>query len=1057
MFAHLHCHTEYSFLDGGSTVEELVRRAAQLGMPALAMTDHNNVAAAVKFTSACRQYHVKPILGAEVTMADDTHLTFLARSSVGYANLCRLISRAYVHGDRLDPHLPWHDLQYFSEGLICLSGCRRGKIPKLIREHKFQDALEVAKGLREIYGAGSFFLELQLDATPDAEIACHTLKQLGERLNVGVVATNNVHYATPSGMIAHDVLRCIHAGITKADIHPDRPLNCQRYLKSHAEMTQLFEWCLAAISNSHLIAEQCEDVLPSGSEITPQFPIPDGHTTGSFLRQVTYAGARERYKKLTSQIAARLDHELNVITELGYGDLFLHAWKLVQWTRSQGIYTTGRGSAADSCVAYCLRLTDVDVIQRNLPFARFLCPGRTPDIDLDFDRLRRDEVFEYLKREYGQENVAVCCTFHTFKARSAVRDVGKVMGLPAEVLEWFSDHLNGYSSADALEEAFNTKAELRDYAGVADKFAEIFDLCGRIAGYPRHLGSHSSGVIIGKVPLNTLAPVSPSARGVMPIMMLDKDDIEEIGLIKIDVLSLPFLTALNDAQTNIRQISDPKFDIEKVPWDDQAAYKLIQAGLTMALFQVASPAQMALALSTLPSCFEDLVIALALIRPGPITSASARKYVEAFNGWARITVLHHSLGPILEKTLGCLVFQEQLIQVIAAILGISDIEADKYRKKLGKWDKQGVLDKIRQSFVRRARKTHPDLPESNADLIFDELSGWLGYGFIEGHSASFARTAYLSAYLKANHTAALLAAVMSNQPIGFYNNNSLAADGRRFGLTILPVDINQSQAKCFAPDEHAIRLGLQLVVLLSDEDVLAILEAREERPFESLLDFAVRVPMGYDRLESLVLAGAFDALHYYHRRGLVWRLQETAALAAAIRAEAAQNSHGRLGVNFGSESTPVAWELEDFSDWDKLMWEWRRTGICASCHPFAHLRDRLTNERVMTCHEALQQPQGKYVRVAGMNIRPHRPPTKTGQPVLYTTLEDETNYINASCSQKALERNIATLLLAPAVIVHGRIQHKVRGRAIIIEHAQPMSASPMAEKQAQEARECVTA
>lgn len=1100
-FVHLHVHTPYSFLDGATDIEPLVRHAASMGMKALAMTDHNSTAGAVKFVTACRAYGLRPILGAEITMEDATHLTLIARHRRGYANLCRLLTYAHAHGGRLNPMLPWAALGIPRrpdcgkprareplappacdlEGLICLTGCRRGLLPSLVRSHRYEEAMEFARLLLAVFGPASLWFELQDDLTPDCDRTNHALAELAQHMGVGAAATNNVHHATREEFIGHDVLRCIAAKTTLSQPHPERPLNAERYLKSPAEMHALFAWLPGAVESTLRIAERCEAALPEGEEITPAYPVPprfleglraaqaqeeasapspaaDGakevSPAGAYLRHLTYKGARARYREITPRVEQRLEMELSIICQLGFADYFLMVWDIVRWARKQGIRCTGRGSAADSCVAYCLYLTDVDVIRRNLPFARFLVPGKTPDIDMDFPSERRDEVFQYIVERYGADHVGMVCTFHTFWARSAVRDIGKVLELPAEALKFFSANLHHSVRAGSIAQAFERHPELRPYLHLRERFQLLFALCGRIAGFPRHIGTHSSGIVISRVPLAELAPLQPSARGLTRIWTLDKDDAEVVGAIKFDVLSLGILSVIGDSERNIREITEERsrethekaapprrFSYDRIPLDDPSTYRMFRAGAAVGTFQFESAAQMNLAVLLEPEHFEDLVASVALIRPGPIRGNVVSRFVACRNGWARADVLHPALRETLAKTYGCIVFQEQVNDVVAVMTGCTEAEADKFRKSLTRRAKLDSMDDAREEFVRKAMARHPDLDHERAHALFDQIEGWSGYGFTEGHAASFALTGYRTGYLSVHHTAPYFAGMMNHQPMGYYTTNTLAGEARRRGVRILPVDINSSQDKSFAPDSASIRLGLRIVAELREEDIAAILQARAAEPFTSLLDFCARVPLHRNCLENLLLCGAFDLLHE-HRRGALWKLDETIAMALAARA--AQTA-GRLDLGgVRAMRTPIAWEIEDFSPWEKFLWTWRITGVGADCHAFAYLRDSLRRYGVLPVYEALRARGGTRVTVAGMNVRPHRPPTRSGEPVLFTLIEDETGLLQTTVAGEAIAECTGTFVSSPVVLVRGTIQKRGQGVVLLAERAKPLIMSQFA-------------
>lgn len=1031
-FVHLHVHSCYSFLDGASEPEELACRAAELGFSSLALTDHNSTAGSVKFVAACQQYHIQPILGSEITFYDGSHLTLLAEDTRGYAHLNQLLSLAYEHGGRRTPALPWETLGLYAEGLICLTGCRKGRVPGLVRQNLLEEAEEALWGLLDVFGRGRLYLELQDDWTPDALRVCQGIAALADRLGVGVVATNNVHYAMQEGYVAHDLLRAISAGVRLDTPHPSRPLNRERYLKSAGEMERLFDWCPEALAATEEVAARCSFALPT-EDITPRYENGDAAIA---LREMAYQGARERYGSVSCKVRDRLEHELSVITSLGFADYMLLCRDIVWWARGeQNIRVTGRGSAADSCVAYCLRLTDVDVIARGLPFARFLMPGKTPDIDCDFPSDRRDEVFRHVQARYGKENVGMVCTFFTYHARSAVRDVGKALALPTEVLEFFSERLYHHLGADQIEEAFAKFHELKDHEHMVERCKRLFDLCGRIAGFPRHIGTHSSGLLISRTPLTCLAPLIPSAKGILPIFTLDKCDAEAAGGIKFDVLALRILSSVADAEIDIQR-KEPAFSYDDIPLDDEPTYRMLQKGKGIGVFQFESAAQLSLSVELQPECFEDLVAATALIRPsnssnsnrGTVRASTVRQYLDARSGYERTDCLHPCLRPILERTYGCIIFQEEVDLVVAAMTGWDHPRAERFRKSLAKHTVKGTLAEAGEEFIAACLKHYPRWPKMKAYKLWQQISGWGGYGFTEGHAASFAQIGFKTAYLSVHHAGEFYAGLLNHQPMGFYPPNTLVAEARRRGVDILPVDINASDDKNLAAAEGEIRLGLRLVAKLGEVDRAAILiERKNGGPFHSLLDFCVRVVLKRDRLENLILVGAFDALHP-HRRGLLLRLEETLMLAAAYRADMTATGQGAL--RFGSwqeHPTPCATDIRDFSVWDRFMWTYRITGVCADAHPLSFFRHKIAERGILTVREVLHQGAGASVEVAGLNIRPHRPPTRSGRKVLFSTIEDETGYIQVVVMDDALDRCTATFLLAPAVSVQGRLEHHGKG------------------------------
>ena len=1035
-FVHLHVHSPWSWLDGATEIDQLVLLAAEAGMPARALTDHDNVCAAVRFTQLCRQYGIRPILGTELTMEDGSHITLLARTRAGYANLCILLSQAHALGGRRTPGCSWDSLFAHADGVVCLSGCSRGRVAELIRKREHRDALALAQRCKGAFGAW-YFLELQDDWTPGSLPLQRTLAQLSTHTGIPLVATNNVHYGVQADAVVHEALRAMSSGTPLGLQRGLTPINHERWLKPAGVMEQQFAAFPDACRNTLLIADACTDVLPIGEVLTPLWKDGDPQRQ---LHTLVRQGARVRYGitdkgELSPAVEKRLAHELDVICTLGFADYFLMVHRIVSWARARGIRCAGRGSAADSCVAYCLWFTDVDVIARGLPFARFLYEGKTPDIDVDFPSDRRDEVFTFIRDTYGDAHVARVCTFHTFLARSAIRGMGKALSLPEDAVGWLAKRLHHFLRAQKIDEAFSKYPELAAYGHLRERFALLFSLCSRVAGFPRHIGSHSSGVVVSRQPLMEIAPVIPAAGGVLPIWTLDKDDSETVGAIKFDVLALRMLSAVSDAERAIK-VYEPRFRYDAIPMDDEPTYRVLQSGHAVGVFQFESAAQLSLAVSLRPRNFEDLVAAVALIRPGPVRGNVVQRFVGARNGWLRIDPLHPALEPILAKTYGCIVFQEQVDLVIAAMTGWTHMRAERFRKDLVKHTKLDTLDDAEQQFRNAVADVYPDFTAEAVTILWSQLAGWGGYGFIEGHAAAFALTGYRSAYLLAHNPAEFIAGLMNHQPMGYYNVNSLAAEARRRGVDVLNVDIHESCADTRVVG-GAIQVGWNLLTGLGKEEGQRIDLARSHGgPFTSLLDFCIRVPLRRDVIENLILCGAFDTLDM-RRRGLVLSLEETIALANQLRG---QRHQANLYSGHAIE-TPVTHGMTEFDAWQRYEWTWRVTGISPDGHAMALLRDGLTRYGALTAADARNVRSGTRIRVAGLNIRPHRPPTRSGNPVLFTTVEDETGILQLICAGDALNTCTATLLVTPLIFVEGILRRKGAGASLQVEQVVPLSAA----------------
>ena len=1047
-FVHLHVHSPFSFLDGAASVEDLVRRAAALDMPALALTDHDNVSGAVRFVQACREAGIKPIIGCELTLESGFHLTVLAASPKGYANLCRLLTAAHLHNERGQPRTSWDSLLQYSEDLIVLSGCVKGEIAARIRERRYAEAERAARRYAAAFGRERFFLELQATELPGQLAVNRALAELAARIGVETVATGNVHYAVREQHPIHDVLRCIAAGVTVYDPHPSRPFNDQLYLIEPEEMRRRFAWLPRAVANAAAIAERCQLALILGQPRHPRFTLRDEHgreqrvDADALLAQLTWEGARRRYGKISEALRRRIEEELTIIRRLAMADYFLVAWDVVQFAKSRGIRSSGRGSAADSVVAYCLGLTNVDAFKRGLSFERFLSVerGEPPDIDIDFEAHRRDEVAAYVFERYGRDHVAAVATYHTYHARGALREVGKALGLPAEEIDEVVKRMP-HVPADAIERALRHYPELRSLEEtlVKDELRRRWlQLAQALAGLPRHLGTHSSGLVISAEPLTEVTPLQMAAKGV-PVSQFDKDDVEALGLMKLDLLFLRMLAAVNTSAEAIRR-RDPSFDYDQIPDEDARTYKRLRRGDTIGAFQLESPAQRALHPRLKPRTFEDIVASVALIRPGPIKGDMVKPFIARRNGEEPVTYVHPKLEPILKKTYGVVLFQEQIIEIARTIAGFTPGEADRLRRAMSSFRSQAEMDRIGEQFIAKAiaNGCEPGV----ARTIFGYIAAYAGYGFCEAHAASFADIAYKTAYLLEHYPAEFYAALLSHQPMGYYPPNTLLWEAKRRGVKALGVCINRSEAHFTveylaepspangAPSDGgradaglrpAIRVGLRQVRALSQETLAAILAARRDGPFTSLADFCRRVPpLTAEEAEQLVLAGAFDALSA-NRRALLWQLPE-----ALRHGREARESQRRWDVSAPAAGVPI----DDFPPFERDVREYYALGLTIERHLVEHFRPQLRRRGALPCAEARRLPKGRQVTVGGLCIRPHRPPTKSGRTVVFLTLEDETGLIDVTVFEDVYMRWGEDLFVKPMLLVSGYIEHQ--GEAVSV-------------------------
>ncbi|MGI5920511.1 MAG: DNA polymerase III subunit alpha [Syntrophomonadaceae bacterium] len=1025
-YVHLHTHTPFSFLDGASSIEDMVDHAAGLGMPAMAITDHNNVCAAVKFFQAARKAGIKAIQGTEITLEGDYHLTLLARNAAGYASLCSILTQAHLSNPRSQPRIKWQDLEKLNN-VIVLSGCRRGELASLILKSQYREAAQRTREYLALLGRENFYIELQNSLFPGNYYLNHYLLELAETFAIEPVATNNVHYVQHNDFVVHDILTCIRTLTRVQDVNPERPLNGENYIKSSSQMEELFGFCPRALENTVRISEECQPVFINNEIHTPVFKLPRGYpNAASYLRHLTLTGAEKRYGKINLKAHERLEYELKIIIDMGFADYFLLVWDLARFARRQGIRYAGRGSAADSLAAYCLYITEVDSLQRGLLFERFMSPERVglPDIDIDFESRHRDKVIDYVYSKYGHDKVARVATYNTFRARSAVRDVGKALGFPEQEINPIAKQLPS-TFADNIRGVVDKLPELKESPLKEERFQLLLDICAKIAGFPRFLGTHLGGMVISDSPLNMLTPLQHSALGPI-ITQFDKDDVEDLGLIKLDLLSLRTLSIVNDASSYIAENSE-KFDYDQIPTNDQATYKMIQSGETIGVFQLESPAQRALQ-SRLGACnMEDIVASMALIRPGPIKGNMVEPYIARRQGREQVTYLHPDLKPILEKTYGVVLFQEQVIEIATAIAGFTPGEADQLRRVMTHARSQKIMEEIGQKFIARSIENgiNPDL----AQKIFSYILGYASYGFCEAHAAAFAHTSFKTAYLVKHYPAEYYTAILNNQPMGYYPSHIICNEARRRGIKILPPDVNKSSIS-FAVEKGCIRVGLKQVKGITANSLNSIIAQRSERIFSSAADFIIRTGVNRDIAENLIKCGALDSLHN-NRRQLLACLPEWLEKRNLILS-------GEQGLfnNFITEDIP------DFPLSQRKAMEYSILGLDVEAHFMASLRSELNKRNIKSSRDIRKIKSGAVVNVAGLLLRPHRPPTRSGRITVFLSLEDEFGLIDVTVFED-IYRQYGNYIFGPQkgpLLIKGCLQRRGNGTSIIAEKINFVSA-----------------
>lgn len=1010
-YIHLHTHSPFSFLDGGSSIEALVSRAAQFEMPALAITDHDNLCAAVKFDQVAKMAGIKPIQGCEVTLENGFHLILLAGNSKGYASICELLTHAHLSNPRGNPQVAFDDLHKLHDARI-LSGCWRGELANLIINGRYHEAEQRAIAYRSMFTTENFYIELQDNLLPGTSRLNHYLLQLAETLDLQVVATNNVHYANHEEFIVHDLLTCVRTLSKVQEIHPERPLNGEIFLKSTQQMKELFAYCPRALENTLRLADECEPVFKKKTTHFPNFNITN-QNLAIHLHHLTFEGARRRYGRISRQVSDRLNHELSVIEKMGFAGYFLAVYDLARYARREGIRYAGRGSAADSLVAYCLYITEVDSLERNLLFERFISPERSelPDIDIDFEARHRDKVIDYLYRKYGYDHVARVATYNTFRARSAIRDIGKALGFTQAELDGIAKAMPFYSHADNIKALMEKLPELRNSPLYEKRFELLLDVCEKIAGFPRFLGTHLGGVVISDCPLVQLAPLQRSALGPV-IVQFDKDDVEELGLIKLDLLSLRTLSAVNDAVYSIQQ-RGKALDYDAIPMDDLATYERIARGDTIGVFQLESPAQRALHPQLEASRMEDIIASVALIRPGPIKGNMVGPYIERRQGREEISYLHPRLEPILKKTYGVILFQEQVIEIAGAIAGFTPGEADQLRRVMTHARSHQAMEQIGRNFVEKSVQNGVDA--GTATAIFDGMAGYASYGFCEAHAAAFATTAYKTAYLIEHHPAEYYTALLNNQPMGFYPANIICTEARRRGIPILGPDINRSGMD-FRVEGKSIRVGLKQAKGIRQEEIMSILEAQHNQRFSSLAALMKRSRLALDTAENLIKCGALDDL-YGNRRHLLFLLPYLEKMGEQTT----------LGFKVQADSN-----MPDFSLDEKRYWEYAILGLDIRDHYMASLRAQLRKKNILSSQDIKERPNNSIVQVCGLLFRPHRPPTRSGRITVFLSLEDEYGLTDVTVFED-IYMQYGHLIFGPQegpLLVKGQVHRRGKGISV---------------------------
>jgi len=1061
-FVHCHVHSEYSLLDGASRIGELVKRAAKYEMPALALTDHGVMYGAIEFYRKAKEAGIKPLIGCEAYIAPGSrfdksppkdgkaynHLVLLAKNRTGYGNLIKLVSQGHTEGFYHKPRIDKELLEQHSEGLIALTACLGGEVPQHILKGRGEEAEQSALWYKRVFG-DDFYLELQNHGLAEQRRVNQALLELSERTGIQVAATNDSHFTNPEDMRSHEALLCIQTG--KSLLDPTRQMHYgpDFYLKTPYEMAEVFHDTPRALWNTLEIAQKCNLILDFGRVMLPRYDVPPGHTIESYLNKIAWDGLRERFETITPELEERLKFELGIIEQMGFAAYFLIVWDFINYAKTNGIQVgPGRGSAAGSLAAYCLKITNIDPVKYNLLFERFLNPERVsmPDVDIDFCIDRRGEVIEYVGRKYGRDKVAQIITYGTLGAKAAIKDVGRVLELnfndTNRLTKMVPEEL-GISLADATKEG----TELYEEAERDMKVAEILELGKKLEGMVRNTSLHAAGVIISRDPLTETVPLQRVGKDDEGIStQYEYKYCEMMGLLKMDFLGLRNLTMMAKALEYIKERHGVDYDLNSQDFTDPKVYELLRSGATVGIFQVESEGMTKLIKRLQPTNFEDISAVLALYRPGPIQSGYVDEYVDRKHGKKAIEYAHPDLIPILQDTYGTMVFQEQIMQIAQVLAGYSLGQADLLRRAMGKKKKE-EMDQQRAIFLDGTRKH--GVSDEVANDLFDKMTKFSEYCFNRAHTAAYGVVTYHTAYLKAHYPAEYMAALMSSL-LGAQDKILLCIiDCRRMGIKVLPPDVNYSGADFTVTDE-GIRFGMGAVKNVGLSAIEAICAARAKLPegrFKNLYEFCAEVDLklvNRRAIESLIRCGAFDTFEG-HRAQLLAVLDE--AMDRAHRKQK-DDAIGQISL-FGGPSAPLVVEvpslpdIEPFPDEEALAMEKELTGLYISGHPLSTVPVKLEWHTTHTAYQLnASSLEIKNVVAGGMLTQTRRMMTKSGSMMMAGKLEDFTDAIDVVAFPRTYEECSALLHDDSKVLIKGKWAGNDERPQLLISSVTPLAAMP---------------
>jgi error-prone DNA polymerase len=1053
-YVELHTSSAFSFLRGGSFPEQLAEVAGELEMPALALLDRNGVYGGQRFSVASREHGVCPIIGCELSMEDGGILPVLVENRTGYKNLCELLTQAHLRNEKGKCAMKWNELRDFSEGLVALfsrNTCGTGGTTS-VSSHYSSDATERvlpilnhAQFLIDTFGRENVFVEIQRHFIRGEEKVNQQIVDLARANRLPILATNGVQYAKPYGREVLDVFTCIreHTHLDAAGKLLSQ--NAERHLKSDREMREIFRDLPEAIDNTSRLAERLTFSLENLGYEFPDFSVPAGHSMDSFLRTIVWFGAQQRYAAISAKVKRQIEEELALIAKLTFPGYFLIVWDIINFCREHDIMVQGRGSAANSAVCYCLGITPVDPVSNNLVFERFLNESRKgwPDIDLDLPSGdRREAVIQEIYRRYGKHGAAMTANVITYRGRSAAREIGKALNFSPSILDRFSHLFANGDFPHTLD--LQSQIEQAGLPKTHPRMSTFVRLYHAIYGLPRHLGQHSGGMIICQNKLSSFVPLENASMPGRVVAQWDKDDCEDLGIVKVDLLGLGMMSVMQDALELCRERGRP-LDLAHIPKDDEQTFETMQHADTIGVFQIESRAQMATLPRMKPKCFYDVVIQVAIIRPGPIQGDMVHPYLNRRAGREAVTYFDERLKPVLGRTLGVPLFQEQMLKIAMIIADFSGNEAEELRRALSFHRSEERMNKV--SVKLRSAMERKNVAPDKIDKIIQAISSFALYGFPESHAISFAILAYASAYLKVHRAPEFYASLLNNQPMGFYTPATIVKDAQRHGVKIKPVCVMQSDWRCTVIDDQTFRLGFCAVNGLRQEHGEEVVKQRQDRQFDSLDDFKRRVPLSKEELRTLAELGALNCFAD-HRRAALWRVEEAmhddllgradvSSADVGVSPKSSDQSLRKRDASAGARDTRPTQEspLVAMTLPERVTADYQTMNLTTGPHPMKLLREKLPD--IWRAIDLKQARHGSTVQIAGNVICRQRPGTAKG--FVFISLEDETGVSNAIVEPDLFEQFRLTITEEEFLVIEGEVQNSDNVVLIKTRNIKPLS------------------